>query len=99
VRLGAGRSAPSEPEPAQPAPNHRQPEEAAGGLGEDGEQQQQAWNAQNQGRHRPFEQDIETNDVDVDKAVDWTEPAEADGEPAFITGRDAATWSWAGTGT
>ena len=69
-----GRSALAEPEPAEPAANHRQPEQAAGGLGEDGDEQEQARNGQDQGRHGPVEQGIEADDVDVDEAIDRTSP-------------------------
>jgi hypothetical protein len=95
VRLGAGRLALADPDAAEPTPNHRQPEEAAGRLGEDGEEQEQARHAQDQGRHGPFQEGIETDDVNIDEAIDRTEPAEADGEPAFVTGRDSTDRSWA----
>lgn len=95
VGLGACRTAPAEPEAAEPTPNHRQPEEATRCLGEDREEQKQAWHAQDQGRHGPFQQCIKTDDVNIDEAVDRTESTEADGEPAVITGRNSADRSGA----
>jgi hypothetical protein len=90
VGLGASRTAPAEPEAAEPPPNHRQPEEAARRLGEDGEEQKETRHAQDHRRHCPFQESIETDDIHVDQAVDRIEPAEADGEPALVTRRDAA---------
>jgi hypothetical protein len=96
TRLGVGGSAPSEPEPAEPAANHRQPEQAAGGLGEDGEKQEQAGNSQDHCRDRPLDQAVQAHDVDIDKAVDRAEGTLADRESIVTIGRDSAPGSWRG---
>ena len=83
-RAGFRRSAPAEPEPAEPAADHRQPEQATCRLGEDREEEQQAGHAQEKGRDGPLDHGVEPDDVDVDQAIDRTEPAEADREAATV---------------
>ena len=90
-RAGFRRSAPAKPEPAEPATNHRQPQQATCRLGEDREEEQQAGDAQEQGRDGPFEHGVEPDAVHVDQAVDRTEPTEADCEAAVAIRWSAAT--------
>ncbi len=80
------RAPPAEPEPAKPAASEREPEEAADDLGEDSQEEEQAGDAQQQGRYGPLEQGLEADGVHVDEAVDGAqlEPAKSNGESAVV---------------
>jgi hypothetical protein len=101
VALGAGfrRSAPAEPKTAEPATDHWQPEQATGRLGQDREEEEEARHAQEKGGDSPLEHGVEPDDVDIDKAVDRTEPVEADGETAVVSRWGAATRSRGSAGS